>query len=157
MDLINCRSLTILSCSNSLNCLHINPWLPHFITASQPLTTFELSYLYCFSVCLQYKCAQACRCGLNQRLSQTHSDTLMKAFSPGCKWRDGFESPGKRGESCFPFSFSRWKCGWQSLHPTVKRPACWLVSNHDVYLNQGCAIKFSKLPHEKPELCWRTE
>lgn len=104
MDLIKCRSLTILSCSNSLNCLHINPWLHHFITASQPLTTFELSYLDSFSICLQYnKCAQACRCGLNQSLSQTHSDTLLKAFSPDCKQRDGLESPGKGGESAGTF------------------------------------------------------
>lgn len=104
MDLIKCRSLTILSCSNSLNCLHINPWLHHFITASQPLTTFELSYLDSFSICLQYnKCAQACRCGLNQSLSQTHSDTLLKAFSPDCKRRDGLESPGKGGESAGTF------------------------------------------------------
>lgn len=50
MDLINCRSLTTLSCPNSLNCLYLNPLLHLLLLPPQPRPHS------CFPTCIVLTC-----------------------------------------------------------------------------------------------------
>lgn len=63
MDLIKCRSLTTLSCPNSLNCVLSQPTASPFITGSPTLNTFLQSNRHHFNISPQQnKRAQVCEC-----------------------------------------------------------------------------------------------
>lgn len=108
MDLIKCRSLTTLSCPNSLHCLCLSPLLHLLLLPLQPQPhSCILSDQYHFNISPQQnKWAQVCECGPVHSLQYTFTFwyTIQSLFMRVCTkgWARFF-----RPEDWIVFSFPR--------------------------------------------------